>query len=402
MSVYNVERRLETALTHLEELDITPKNKQEIKKFLDYIAAHGCKTARQCKYIYPLQNIARWLNKDYIKATKKDIEDLVRKIEENDDYTAWTKQDYMVVIKKFYKWLYNKGIEDEEDWEIPKLVKFIKIRKPKDANTIPSDLLTPKEVLFLAENAKNLREKALILVLYESGARIGELLNLKIKDVEFDDYGAKLRLFGKTGARWIRIVGAAPALSQWLTGDHPKKNDSSAYFFCNTRPDNIAGTQLSYASVRKMMVNLRKRTGIKKNLRPHLWRHARATELAEHLSDSIRCDYFGWEQGSKMARIYTHLADTDKIILEMNGLVKKEKDGNGNFSFVICPRCNTKNSYGSKFCGQCSMGLDIKSIENFETTSREALLAMDKPEVTARILRMALNVLESKDEVMKS
>ena len=373
MNIHNVERRLKTALKNLEEIDITAKNKQDIKDFLNYIAAHGCSIARQCKYIYPLENISRWLHKDFLKATKNDIESIVRQINGNQEYTDWTKQDYMVVIKKFYKWLYNRNIEDEDDWEVPKLVKFIKIKKPKEAKTVPSDLLTPKEVIILADNAKNLREKALILSLYESGARIGELLSLKIKDIQFDDYGAKIRLVGKTGPRWIRLVGSAPALSEWLSNDHPKKDDRNSFVFCNIRPEKKAGTAMTYTNVKKILKQLQKRTGIKKNLRPHLWRHARATELAEYLTDAQRCRYFGWVDGSEMARIYTHLVDTDRTILEMNGLVKKEKDKNGQFTFVVCPRCETKNPFGAKICSKCFMGMDEKSLIEFDKQKKVAI-----------------------------
>ena len=346
-------------------MDITKQNQKDIKDFLNYIAAHGCSVTRQCKYIYPLENLARWLEKDFMKADKVDIERLVKQIMQNNEYTDWTKQDYMVVIKKFYKWLYNRDVEDEDDWEIPKLVKFIKIHKPKDTKTVPADLLTVKEVRILADAAKNLREKALVLTMYETGARIGELLNMKIKDVEFDDYGAKVRLVGKTGPRWIRVVGSAPALSQWLTCDHPRKNNRESFVFCNIRPESKAGTQLGYAALKKILKQLQKRTKVTKNIRPHLWRHARATELAEHMTDAQRCKYFGWVDGSEMARIYTHLVDTDRTILEINGLIKKEKDENGQFNAVICPRCETKNPYGAKICAKCVMPLDEKNVQNF-------------------------------------
>jgi len=213
MSVYNNERRLDTALKNLNEIDITKQNKTDIRTYLHFLSAQGISIARQCKYIYPLKNIARWLNKDFSKATKEDIVRICSNIENNKDYTAWTKQDYKVTIKKFYKWLYNRNKDDIDEWEYPKIVKFIKIRKPKESRKIPSDLLKPKDIEFLANHARNLREKALILTLYESGARIGEILNLKVKDVTFDDYGAQLNLFGKTGYRKIRIVGSSPAIS---------------------------------------------------------------------------------------------------------------------------------------------------------------------------------------------
>jgi len=82
-------------------------------------------------------------------------------------------------------------------------------------------------------------------------------------------------------------------------------------------------------------------------------------------------------QGSQICRVYTHLQDTDRAILELNGLVQKSKDKEGKFKAVECPRCKTSNPYGSKFCSQCSMGLDLESIQNFEKVSKTGYDVMD-------------------------
>ena len=52
--------------------------------------------------------------------------------------------DYKIIIKKFWKWLYNRHIEDEEEWTTPKLVKFIKPKKPRESKKVPSYLLNKK------------------------------------------------------------------------------------------------------------------------------------------------------------------------------------------------------------------------------------------------------------------
>ena len=126
-------------------MDITQNNKKDIRDFLHYIASCGCSTARQAKYIYPLEKIARWLGKDFIEAKKEDLQVLVEYIDiakKDDDepngikevksyivknkgnnrptkYSSWTKMDYKITIKKFWKWLHNKHIEDEDEWETP-------------------------------------------------------------------------------------------------------------------------------------------------------------------------------------------------------------------------------------------------------------------------------------------
>lgn len=349
-------------------------NTDLIEEFIRFLSLNNIQDLRQKKYRYTLGKISEILNKDFSAADKKDIEELIQKIE-NSNYKDWTKHDYKVTIKKFYTWHHNKENEDIDQWETPKIVKWIKIKVPKTSKKLPSELITPKDIRFLAENSRDLREKALILTLYESGARIGELLNLKIKDINFDDYGLQLNLFGKTGYRKVRLVGSAPSISQWIELEHPKKDDKNSYLFCNTyktKTKDYRGKKLTYQSIVKIMKKLKERTGFKKDLNFHQFRHSRATELSEFLTDAQRCNYFGWVQGSQICRVYTHLQDTDKAILELNGLVKKEKDKEGKFNNIICPRCNNNNSYGSKLCSKCSLGLDPKSIMEFDQQKEQA------------------------------
>jgi len=341
------------------------KNEEVITEFISFLAVNDIGNARQKKYKYTLDKITTMIDTPLDRVTKKkDIEELLSSID-NNGFSEWTKHDYRVCIKKFYTWLYNRTIDDLDEWETPSLVKWIKIKAPRNAKKLPSELLKPSDIQFLADNSRGLREKALLLTLYESGARIGELLDLKLKDVIFDDYGCILNLFGKTGYRKVRLVGSEPAISNWINLSHPKKNDKNSYLFCNTDL-NKEGKKLSYQRVSQILKKLKKKTGFKKDINPHLFRHSRATELSEYLTDAQRCNYFGWEQGSQVCRIYTHLQDTDRAILELNGLVEKTKGDDGKFINVLCPRCKTSNPYGSKICNTCSMGLDMKDIEKYE------------------------------------
>jgi len=340
-----------------------------IKEFLRFLQLQGIQEERRKKYKYQVGKALQLLNKDPHKATKKDLEDLINNIDNNKKYTEWTKHDYKVIIKKFFTWIHNKEIEDLDEWETPKIVKWIKIKAPRTAKKLPSELITPKDIKLLEGHCRTLREKALLLTLYESGARIGELRNLKLKDVSFDKFGCILNLFGKTGFRQVRLVGSAPAISNWIQEEHPKKNDKNSYLFCNTYT-NKSGEKITYQSVAKILKKLKTRSNFKKDINPHQFRHSRATELAEHLTDAQRCNFFGWIQGSQVCRIYTHLQDTDRAVLELNGLVEKDKDQNGQFKNVVCPRCKTSNPYGSKICNSCSMGLDLKSIEEYEKKDR--------------------------------
>lgn len=66
-------------------------------------------------------------------------------------------------------------------------------------------MLTPEDIEKLIDVAGNLRDKAFIAFLYESGARRGEVFSIQIKHIQFDEMGAVVTLpKGKTGARRIR------------------------------------------------------------------------------------------------------------------------------------------------------------------------------------------------------
>jgi ribosomal protein L40E len=77
-----------------------------------------------------------------------------------------------------------------------------------------------------------------------------------------------------------------------------------------------------------------------------------------------------------MSRIYTHLADTDRVILELNDLVPKEKQ-NGKFTSVTCPRCGTVNPFGSKDCSKCFLSLESQEAKE-EVSLRRKIKSMEK------------------------
>ena len=58
--------------------------------------------ARAVKYLRALKKIAEWLRKDFDKASRSDIERLVKKVE-TADYSPWTKRDHKITLKVFYR-----------------------------------------------------------------------------------------------------------------------------------------------------------------------------------------------------------------------------------------------------------------------------------------------------------
>lgn len=359
---YNIEKKKNKILNNDNILEI---NKKHIIDFIENQGARGNKNARQAKYLSTLNKIGEWVNYDFEKGTKKDIEKLCSKIN-NSNIADWTKHDYRLTIKILYRFLRDTD-------EYPSEVRWIKLKKPKRNHKLPRDLITLEDVKELANHANNLRDRCLVLLLYESGARISELIDLSIRDVEFDQYGARITLpdYEKTGARKIRVIASAPAISNWLLA-HPCKNEKRAPLFCGIGTKN-QGKSIDYRTPYEILKELGIKAGIDKPMNPHQFRHSRATELAKQLTEAQLCEYMGWAPGSREASTYVHLSgrDMDKAILALHGLVDEEKD-KSSFTPIKCPRCNTKNDPGARFCSQCSLLLDEKSIANFEKDKKQA------------------------------
>lgn len=394
--VHHPSKRLKNALKLLERSKLSKKNKDIIKEFIEACIAEGIGKLRVVKYIFTLKKIALSLNKDFDKVTKEDLVRFVRDIELNDDYSDWTKRDFKVTLKKFYKWLKGNGEE------YPPEVKWIKTGKKLNNNKLPEELITLEEVKAMADASVNLRDRAIILTLYESAARAGELLNMKIKDVVFDNYGALIMLNGKTGMRRIRLIASVPALSEWLS-IHPFKDDKEAWLWLGSSTLN-RNERLSYAGLVKLLKELAKRANVNKPVNPHNFRHSRATELAKHLTEAQLCQVMGWVQGSKQAATYVHLSqrDIDKAILSMYGLLEKEEKEEGKLIAIKCPRCEYKNYPGSKFCSRCGMAFDVKAAIEAEERDKQigAILieALKDPQVANEIIKALEKIVKSKSK----
>jgi integrase/recombinase XerD len=360
------EERLETAKNYIKQLKIHPKNKDYILSLINHLSAEGLTKTRQVKYVYAIGTLSRKITKDFATVTKKDAEKLISDINNSNEYTEWTKRDFKIVFKRLIKWIREEEGQIFEKKQYPLEVSWINTTmKRKQIRKYAKQLLTIDDIKELANHTDNLRDKCFILLLYESGARISELLGIKIKDIEVDQYGAKITLYGKTGERIIRVIASAPSISAWLN-QHPKRTDTNSILFCAIG-NSKRGENLDSHTYRKMLKVTAEKAGIKKPVNPHHFRHCRASELSNKLTESQLCNYMGWITGSREAATYIHTkaADVDKAVLAMHGLIEKDEDKD-KFQTVKCPRCTVDNDPGAKFCKGCSLGLDEKTVMEYD------------------------------------
>ena len=258
-----------------------------IKEFLKDCYRKGISQNRIRRYLSIFRDLQR-LKVNLKRLSKKDIDKYYFYLINRKDWSQWTKFTHWKMFKRICRFV--KKDLDFSDW---------KIRKPR----IEPEILTMKEIFQMVSVAPSFRDKLIILLLYESGMRIGELLELRKKDVSFDEWGAIIRVNGKTGVRYVRVVKVAELLRAWIQ-------------LCNSEKL----FEISKRWIAKMLKQCAKKVGIKKRVYPHLLRHTRATHLAKYLTEPEMKVYFGWEKDSKMPGIYVHLSsrDVDEKIIRIS------------------------------------------------------------------------------------
>lgn len=322
-------------------------NKKQIREFLKRKEFEGIGVVQRLKYIQSIRSLLKFSKKSFNSYIEQDLQNFILSLS---NYKPKTKHIRWYCIKKFFEFL---GKEE--------LYRNLKPRFLKKKTKLPEELLTEKEVNKMIEKAYSIRDKALISALYESGCRIGELLSRKIRHMSFDKFGAVLIVDGKTGARRIRLIQSVPLLANWIS-NHPKQNPESFLWISL----NNYTTPIKYGIVNKLLKETAQRAKINKNIYPHLFRHSRATHLANKLTEQQLKIYFGWVGGSEMASIYVHLSgrDVDEAILQLNGIQTDTENYNNISKQVTCFRCSSLIHSSSKICPKCGMILDPK--EAFE------------------------------------
>jgi integrase/recombinase XerD len=313
VSIYRLDTK--KRLDSFKLADISTANKKLILSFVNYCFSEGLSEHRVLKYLFTLKKIAKYIPSDFDKATEEEIREYVACLEVS-SLSDWTKHDYKVTLKKFYKWL-NGGEE-------PPTVKWIRTTLQKQDRKLPEDMLTEEEINQMINAATNKRDKAIIALLWDIGARVGEVGSLRVKHVKFDDIGGVIIVNGKTGPRRVRAVWSGDYLKDWLN-EHPGQNNPEAPLWYNFAKKAEELESMRYDAIRMRLNKIAKKAGINKKIHPHLFRHSRCTYMANYLTEAQMNAYFGWVQGSDMPSIYVHLSgrDIDDAVLKANGVREK-------------------------------------------------------------------------------
>jgi len=283
---------IEGKLKYLDKWKIPETTKKEINEFVDKAKlgqVHEGKQLKEAtisKYLSTLKHTLEIINKPTSKITKEDIERLDKKlIKENLKSIA----NYRIDLKCFLKWKLGAVKEN-------KIAGWLDTKRAKKT----PDYLSEREINQLFKYCKNPSEKYLISVLFDTGARAEEFLNIRYEDIQLPEDNenyVKITLkeeYSKTAGRVISLY--------W------KNSLSSVRDFLEERKKDGIKTdeqifKQSYDSIRFLLLRLGKKV-LNKKIYPHLFRHSSATHYASKLNRQQLCYRYGWKFSSEMPDVY--------------------------------------------------------------------------------------------------
>ncbi len=211
-----------------------------------------------------------------VQVAARDVEDYANSLTKRGKSPATVTRS-VASIKSFYTCMVDKGHVDQNP---AKGVSPAKVERK-----LPQ-VLTGKEVeLFLEQpectDPKGYRDRAMLELLYATGIRVSELIDLDVDDLNLP--GGVLRCYSKGRERVIPLYPAAiRALSEYITDVRPQLVDSvdeTALFV------NMSGDRMSRQGFWKLIKHYQEKAGIQKDITPHTLRHSFAAHLLENGAD---------------------------------------------------------------------------------------------------------------------
>lgn len=305
------------------------------KSYLEACARPGVSPRTMETYKFLVDSITNHYGLDLQTCTQEQLLATLDKIREHTKPSSY--QLYAGQTRRMLRFLDREKLAD----------KVPRVRKPDRATEIKEQLLPPSEVERLIRGARNRVQRLIIVLLYETGARAGEIANLRIRDVQFDEFSAIVALTGKSGSRKRRVYAAVPDLRGHLN-DHPMKDNPNAPLFLTQQ-----GSGFGYPAIYDMVRTLGSKI-LKKDIHPHQLRHSKATLDSRSFTDREMMSLFGWKT-PHMISIYSHLSmrDVDDKDLVLHGLKPREETLRPIVHVQRCPACKEENAPYSVYCGKC-------------------------------------------------
>jgi len=244
-----------------------------------------------------LNQLNNYIKKDLLKITNNDIEKFIINL----NLEPSSISNYLSSFKTFYNYYVKLGKlknNPADSISTPKLNKKL----PTYLTNEEIDILLDIEI----KDAFSARNKSILELLYSSGLRISELINLEFKNVDLND--CILRVMGKgSKERIVPINDIAIHYLKLYVKDYRHilvKNEQNNYLYLNNH-----GKKMTRQGIFKMLKKLCIEKNIKKDVSPHTIRHSIATHMLENGADLRIIQEFLGHSDISTTQIYTHLTN---------------------------------------------------------------------------------------------
>jgi len=275
-----------------------------IETFLNYLSVErGLAANTLSAYRQDLEIFMDFLSDKKINAlsgiSKNDIIDFMF-TQKDKGISANSISRRLTALRMFYRFLIRERILTNDPTNLidsPKLWK--RVPDTLSLNEVESLLNQPS-----LKNMQGIRDKAIFEVLYATGMRVSESVNLKVTSVNFDI--GFLRCIGKGNKERIVPVGrkALDCLRKYMETSRLKllNKKESEFLFLNR-----FGKRISRQSLWKLINKYAALAGIKKNIKPHTLRHSFATHLLERGADLRAVQEMLGHSNISTTQVYTHI-----------------------------------------------------------------------------------------------
>lgn len=207
-------------------------------------------------------------------------------------------------LRSFYKYLFNN--------EFIEMNPFRYVSTPKKERKLPKYLgVEELEDIFNTPDIKlplGQRNKVILEVLYATGLRVSELVNIKVSDIDF--YRKEIKVMGKGSKERIVHFGdyCLDAINLFLEDGRQKlllkHNKTSEYLIINEK-----GNKITTRGVEKIINDIVKKASIKKHVSPHMLRHSFATHLLNEGCDILTVKELLGHESLETTQVYTHVSN---------------------------------------------------------------------------------------------
>ena len=268
-----------------------------INDFISYISKKNYSVNTYTSYINDLYYFYIFIKKDLTKVTFEDIKDYLEHLNLKKEKTSSIRRK-ISSLKSFYKFLYKNNYINKKDYPLTK------IAYPKMEKKLPKFIYYNDLLEIINESSKDkdgVRDRLIIEMLYATGVRVSELINIKINDIDFNN--RRIIVLGKGNKERIVYYGeyAEEVLKEYMK-THERKNHN--YLFVNSK-----GGKLTDRGVRYIIDNIMSKLSVKTHVTPHVLRHTFATDMLNNGCDIKVVQELLGHSSLKATEIYTHVTN---------------------------------------------------------------------------------------------